>query len=74
MMFRHAAQHNIANMVHKGHVLARKQLVLQKNKRLVIIAKEWPQMKLVTRKVMCRLLCIVLMTQRSHKFFRNTEI
>ena len=58
MMFRHAVQHNIANMVHKGHDLARKQLVLQKNKRLVIIAKEWPQMKLVTTKIISSLLCI----------------
>ena len=55
VMLSHAA--NVI-WVQTSHHQVRKQLVLGKIARLVTIAKEWPQMKLVTTKVMPSFLCI----------------
>ena len=57
-----------------SHHLARKQLERPTIKQLVTTAKRWPQMKLLATKIMSSLWRIFLITQRSHKFFRNTDI
>ena len=61
MTLRHATQYNIAKQCKYG----KKQLVLLTVEQLVAIAKGWPQMKLVTTKMMSSLLHMFLMTQCS---------
>ena len=68
MTLRHATQYNIA----KQGKYDKKQLVTIE--QLVAIAKGWPQMKLVTTKMMSSLLRMFLMSQWSSDYFHNTEI
>ena len=70
MTLRHATQYNIAKQGKYG----KKQLVLLTIEQLVAIAKGWPQMKLVTTKMMSSLLRMFLMSQCSGDYFHNTEI
>ena len=58
MTLRHAAKRNIAKWVQTSHYQVRKPLVLGRIVQLATIVKGWPQMKLVTTKVMPSLLCI----------------
>ena len=70
MRLRHATRCNIA----KEGKYGKKQLVLLTIEQLVAIAKGWPQMKLVTTKMMSSLLRMFLMSQWSSDYFHNTEI
>ena len=62
------------NRAHTRYDPAKKQLVPLTIDQLAVIAKGWPQMKLVTMRIMSSLLRMFLMTQCSGKYFHKTEL